>query len=399
MEGGQAGAVVTPARIPALEGYRGWAILGIVTLHVLVGLDLILGKGGAAATLVGGTVGNVVDWFFIISGFALFQQVLRNEGELGDARRFYRRRFARIYPAFWLSLIVLLVAMAIYLPHGYTYPGLGEIAVQFSGLGWPARIFDGGLLTGFGVNGVIWFVSVILLFYVVFPLIARPYYRHPWLGLLGAALISIAWKESAAHMLGFWNSLQSDDSFKVVTQLIVVDQFPGWAFSFGAGMTAAWVFRRLTATRDGADLERTALRAAPFALAGLAVAIYLFGHRMVNVSGPVGPTVVRESPLIPIVWSAAVAAAMVVILIGPAWMRRPFELTAMRRLGDLAYGVFLIHEVLIVYLISLFPGWTTSPSTIEAVAFFAVVLGGAIAYAALSRRYVETPAASALGPS
>ena len=66
--------------------------------------------------LVWGTVGNVIDVFFIISAFLLFLPVIARGGEIGSIRSFYVRRAARIYPAYWLSLAVLLVLMAIELP-------------------------------------------------------------------------------------------------------------------------------------------------------------------------------------------------------------------------------------------------------------------------------------------
>jgi peptidoglycan/LPS O-acetylase OafA/YrhL len=382
------------ARIPALDGFRGYAILGIVTLHVLGGLQLILlGGNGAFQTIAAGTVGEVVDCFFIISGFTLFHRVIQREGEVAGASSFYRRRATRIYPAYWLSLVFLLVAMAIYLPPFTTFPGPGEIGLQFSGLQMPSRLIDSSLLIGFGVNGAIWFVSVILGFYVVFPLIARRYYRHPLLGLAAAALVSILWKESAAHMAGFWDSIQTDDSSALVTRLVVVDQFPGWAFSFGAGMTAAWAYTRLIATRSRAKLERDAVSAAPLVLVLLAIVFLLFGQKATDIPGAAAPTFARQSTLIPIVWSAAVTLAMLVVLVGPRWMRRPFTNRPVRALGDLSYGIFLIHAVFIVYLASLFPGWATDPGAIETALFFIAVFAGSIAYAIASRRLVEQPVA------
>ena len=105
------------------------------------------------------------------------------------------------------------------------------------------------------------------------------------------------------------------------------------------------------------------------------------------------PTFARQSTLIPIAWSAAVTLAMLVVLVGPGWMRRPFTNTPIRRLGDLSYGIFLIHAVFIVYLASLFPGWATDPGPVETALFFAAVLGGSIVYAIGSRRLVEQPIA------
>ena len=381
------------SRIPALDGFRGWAALGIVTLHVL-GLSVILtGNGSAIETILDGTIGQVLGAFFIISGFGLFYGVVMREGELGGVGSFYRRRFARIYPAYWLCLTVVLIAAIIYLPPLARYPSATDLLLEYSGLQMPARVIDSTVDIGFGVDTAFWFVSVILAFYLVFPLIARPYYRHPWLGLLAAAVISIAWKEGAAHLSGVFGAIQSQAIPYPTDKLIVIDQFPGWAFSFATGMTAASVYARLRATRTEAELGRMAVRAAPLALAALALAIYLFGHLGASVSGALSPTFARESAIVPVIWSAAVGAAMLVVLIGPRWMQLPFVNRPIRWLGELSYGIFLIQAAILVYVVVAFPGWTTNTSPVPVALLYVFVLGLSILYAMASRRFVELPVA------
>ena len=43
----------------------------------------------------------------------------------------------------------------------------------------PAPLFDAGIRIGFGINGPLWLISIVVTFYAVLPLIARPFYRHP----------------------------------------------------------------------------------------------------------------------------------------------------------------------------------------------------------------------------
>jgi peptidoglycan/LPS O-acetylase OafA/YrhL len=382
-------------RIPALDGFRGWAALGIVTLHVL-GLWVILqGDGSAVEIIADGTVGQVLGAFFIISGFGLFHQVVARKGELGSVASFYRRRAARIYPGYWLCLIVLLVAMAIYEPLLAIPPSALDLVIQFTALQMPARLIDSAIPIGFGVDTAFWFVSVLLAFYLVFPLIARPYYRHPWLGLLAAAAISIAWKEAGAHLTGVFDAIQTQDNPAAVTNLLhvlIADQFPGWAFSFGTGMTLAWAYDRLRATRSEAALERAAVRAAPLVLGALALAIYLIGDLGASVHGAFAPTAARGATLVPVFWSAAVGAAMLVVLVGPGWMRIPFVNRPIRWLGELSYGIFLIQAAIIVYLLSLFPSWIDA-GLVKTALFYLAVLAGSIIYAMASRRFVEIPVA------
>jgi peptidoglycan/LPS O-acetylase OafA/YrhL len=90
--------------IPALDGFRGVAILVVVLYHSTV-LMRSVGKYGR-----GGAFG--VDAFFVLSGFLITALLLREQAQRGQLRLgpFYRRRALRLLPA----LIVLLAAQIIY---------------------------------------------------------------------------------------------------------------------------------------------------------------------------------------------------------------------------------------------------------------------------------------------
>ena len=378
--------------MPAVDGFRAYAVLGIVALHVLGMAGVIVANHGEAfQVLVWGTVGNVIDVFFIISAFLLFLPVIARGGEIGSIRSFYVRRAARIYPAYWLSLAVLLVLMAIELPPLATSPTLADVGVQIVGLELPALLVDGTFQAGFGVNGAVWFVSAILGFYLLFPLIAKPYFRHPLIGLAVAAAISIAWKLAADHMTGTFQGLEGDHADAFLTQLNVVPQLPGWTFSFGVGMTAAWAYVRLTQSRPREQLERIAVRAAPLALAALAVSVYLFGHEAGGFD-VLAPTVARTSALVPIVYSASLAAVMLVVLLAPAALQRPFVNGPVRRLAELSYAIYLIHLVVGAYVGEMLLGLPNDGTLADFALFYAVVLSVSIAYAFVSQRLVERPA-------
>ncbi len=147
---------------------------------------ILQGKEGPLQTLAYGILGNVVDAFFIICGFVLFMQVISEEATWAVPGASYRRRFIRIYPAYWLSLVAVLIAMALYLPGPgdlHSCAGSCDLPIHFTALQMPIRLFDGTFQIGLGINGALWMVSVIVCFYFVFPFIARSYYRHPLAGL------------------------------------------------------------------------------------------------------------------------------------------------------------------------------------------------------------------------
>jgi peptidoglycan/LPS O-acetylase OafA/YrhL len=369
-------------------------------LHTLGVAAVLPGYRGRGFEIVAwGTLGNALAAFFIISGFSLMLGVLARGGEPGPLRRFYARRAVRIYPAYWLTLLVALVVMAIELPPaGIASPDSGisspaEVVVQFAGLEMPARMLDSSMQVGFGVDPVLWFVSVILGFYLVFPLIARPYSRHPLLGLALAAAITVGWVLAADHLNGIFTAVEGNHAAGWVVRLIAVEQLPGWAFSFGVGMTAAWAYLRLTERYSPQGLSRAAIRLAPFALIALALSVYLFGREATDSDFRViAPTIVRTHPWIPMLYSASLTAAMLLVLVGPERARSPFVNAPIRRLAELGYGIFLIHYLVAIYLCVMVLDLPQNGSLYVALAYYVIVLPVSALFAYCSLRFVERPA-------
>src|SRR3954451_25261411 len=94
-------------RLPALDSLRAFAILWVIGLHLSFHFDVerispLLGRflrcGGAG-----------VDLFFVLSGYliaGLVRSELRATGRL-DVRRFWRRRWMRTLPAYYVTLAVI----------------------------------------------------------------------------------------------------------------------------------------------------------------------------------------------------------------------------------------------------------------------------------------------------
>lgn len=93
-----------PARIPALDGVRGLAILLVMFFHFTVlwkdsKLDVVFG----AATRFG-WVG--VDLFFVLSGFLITGILLGSRQQPNFFRNFYMRRVLRIFPLYYLVIFL-----------------------------------------------------------------------------------------------------------------------------------------------------------------------------------------------------------------------------------------------------------------------------------------------------
>jgi peptidoglycan/LPS O-acetylase OafA/YrhL len=105
-------AVAAPPRhprFPLLDGMRAVAVLAVVVVHSAVFGDA-LGSSLGGRLLAHLNVGVAI--FFLISGFLLYRPFIahRTGGPEAPAVRDYaKRRFLRIYPAYWLVLTVLVV--------------------------------------------------------------------------------------------------------------------------------------------------------------------------------------------------------------------------------------------------------------------------------------------------
>lgn len=90
---------------PALDGIRGVAILLVVFYH----------NFGFINYFFFGWLG--VDLFFVLSGFLITEILLRTKGNKGYLGNFYVRRILRIFPLYYLSLIVFFIIFPVLNQH------------------------------------------------------------------------------------------------------------------------------------------------------------------------------------------------------------------------------------------------------------------------------------------
>jgi peptidoglycan/LPS O-acetylase OafA/YrhL len=382
-------------RVDAIDGFRGYAILGVVAFHLL-GLAGAVQPGTTTALITWGVLGNVIDAFFIVSGFVLFLAVVRRGGEL-SVRSFAVVRGARLVPPYWITLAVMLALLAFVAapPPGpgveaQGLPSFPNLVVHLAGMQMPARMLDSNVLIGFGINGALWMISVIVCFYLVFPLIARPYFRHPIAGLVIAAAITIAWKEGAEHLPGVLAAINMGDQPAWVEQLIAIDQLPGWAFSFALGMTLAWGYGRL-GDLDPGRTKRIATWVLPLSLVACGLCAYFYGDHASAVSGPTAGNLTRTDTFLTMAYTLSRGVLMAAIVLGPVWVRAPFASPRVRALSELSYSVYLIHLVIAIYLCGMLLSLPTDGSLGAVALWIGLVLPASIVYALLMRRYVERP--------
>lgn len=144
----------TRERLDSLTGLRFFAAFAVFGYHGLNHGELIGGKDFFGAGMSG------VSFFFIVSGFVLAWSAHGNV----SAGAFVRRRFARIYPAYfvaWMGSLILLICLGDRVTlEDFAAPTLLQSWVPIEAI-------------YFGGNAVFWSLSCEAFFYLTFPLIFR----------------------------------------------------------------------------------------------------------------------------------------------------------------------------------------------------------------------------------
>jgi peptidoglycan/LPS O-acetylase OafA/YrhL len=97
-----------PARIPELDGVRGIAILLVLVFHYAVTPLFARPLGRMAHAAVQGFLltWSGVDLFFVLSGFLIGGILLDQREAPGYFKAFYARRICRIFPLYFLALVL-----------------------------------------------------------------------------------------------------------------------------------------------------------------------------------------------------------------------------------------------------------------------------------------------------
>jgi peptidoglycan/LPS O-acetylase OafA/YrhL len=122
----------------------------------------------------------------------------------------------------------------------------------------------------------------------------------------------------------------------------------------------------------------------------LALFVYLAGRYAIDNPIPVPALIARQSSIINLGYTASLATVMVALALAPRTWQLPFANPFARKVGDISYGVYLIHAVVLwVVAIEITPPTDGSLGAIAA--WTAIVLPISLAYGYLSARFVEQP--------
>jgi peptidoglycan/LPS O-acetylase OafA/YrhL len=157
------------------------AILAIVAHHLRFWLPWVAATRLDLGPFGDYGIGPVAVWLIIIvSGAALNFSAFN-----------LRKRFWRLYPAYWASLVLAIVVSQ---KLKWSYADLFGMAA-FS-QAWKDST----------LSGVSWFIGLIAILYLMYPILAEMLRRYPWQGIALLFLVSFGFKYIFSHygFLGMW---------------------------------------------------------------------------------------------------------------------------------------------------------------------------------------------------
>ena len=226
------------------------------------------------------------------------------------------------------------------------------IAAHFAVLQTPALLFVDNFKLGFGVVPPVWTLSVEVGFYIVLPLVAARYFRHPLVGLVGGGGdrpgLDGSWPTTPDSVASLFGADLSAGAARADRKLLR-ESVPELDVGARDGndrrlgiCEAAGPVRRPSGSK-GSRFGDTASRV-PCSL----VLIYLAGHGAVHDVSPFEGLFARESLVVTLGYPLALGAVLVGFTLipaaGPAAMLRR---RSIRWIGDISYAIYLIHFAVI----------------------------------------------------
>lgn len=321
-------------QIDVLDGVRALAVFGVLWFHfwqqnwIMPNFRLpFLATIGLPATISLDFLPRsgflFVDWLLFLSAFCLFLPYARaalDGAALPNIRLFFQKRFARIVPSYYASVLLILICVAI--PSGAYHSVRECLRDLIPTLTFTQPLFP-NLLIGTKLNGVLWTAAIEMQFYLFFPLLAWAFTKKPAWTYLGMLAVSIA------YLRGF--ALVHPDSIRTT-----VNQLPAFFGVFANGMAFAYLFVWLS-RRVKRNAELSIL-----ALAGLIVGFWLL-VRLLKAAPAVNPVQIWQANnryVLSLVF-ALITISAALTFSAVRWL---FSNKAMRFLAGISYNVYIWHQ-------------------------------------------------------
>lgn len=391
-----------------LDGVRAFAVLAVVVVHTyqaagapgmrLLGLDF---------SFFPSTLQIGVQLFFVLSGFLLARPwfTARREGKPPPSTaKFWRRRLRRIVPAYYLSLILVLL---LFVPAGHIPQEAIEGEIGFWNLGGHLLFLQNYIpLTAGQLNAsnlALWSLTIEMTWYLVLPLFVLAFTGRRWrIGVPASIAVATLWVVLANHAFGpVFRALAasvSGDTGAIVGYGVGVplgeatmrgleaNAFPAYALTFAIGVCLAG----MVVTRSGrATSEQPAWwERQSWGMAGfVAGAVLLVATQYWFWTS--GQFHSWQQYVTNNAYSVALGLLLYGVTFGPKRLRVPLEWLPLRYIGWVSYGVYLFHLPILNWIKNHFD--IKSGTLPGFAALFLVVLAIALIVATLSWLLVERP--------
>lgn len=353
---------------PCLHALRGIAATAVLVFHwyqFFPAAAEAIRPATLAGTLMDPTVYLGFGWmgvplFFVLSGYLLGGQVVHANLDTRFLKRFWLRRFLRIYPAVWAELLILLLLGTV-ISGLISKQGMDTLPLQF--LLWvnlPPFMAQ-------PINGVWWTLPVELGFYLLLPLLGLMVRYVGWVPVLCAAvMMTVGWRAG-------WFVLTDTQNF--LTILPTLDSLPGVLLTFILGFSLNFMPSVLPLVQ-----RRSGVIVSLFTLLGLMQwqlildSVYWTGHWILVVWPPL---------------TAVPIAGLVYFLRDPPPEWRWLSQSWLVWLGHVSFGIYLWHFQVMRVLVLLYPDlWNTPLTSLLALT---ISLPATLILAALSYYLIEKP--------
>ena len=389
-----------------LDGLRGLAVLLVLIVHSMkLGPNAVDSQAGEVAKLVMDFGWAGVELFFVLSGFLITSLMLNGPAREGWMKAFYIKRFFRIIPALFVTLVIIFAvagyfSIGVYDDFDVLYgniiyylilspnllavdlisecqsvaalaPQLQQIYARPCMSGWhPATFYIGHL----------WTIAVEIHFYLLWPLIVLVFRRSPKKLILFAGFVIVAtlvWRvvfwqyfDSAAIQGNDWAIIYTNTSTRIDSLFI-------------------GVFIALLLKLDVSEkhLSRFKLVATVAFIVFILTSVYLDG---------------RVSPFTPPVFTIGFSvicfffAALVLHLYtnsGKGKLTAVFRTQGLRTIGQYSYAIYLIHQPLMYVIGPVFRQYL-GPHLIWQLVFLPFMLLLCVGVAKLFWILIENPSIS-----
>lgn len=353
--------------VPELDGLRGIAVLLVLWVHLPVGA---LGETVKAirAVVLPGDFG--VDLFFVLSGFLITRILLVDCGNKVPLRFFVMRRFLRIFPIYYLAILILL-------PH-MNWQQVLTCATYTSNFGFMAMDEHGPLAHS-------WSLAIEEHYYLLWPPIVallspRASRRVILFGVFPLAIGSLlwaysgpAWGERTQAMKEFvfrsstirfaslglggllaYGEQRIRDSRALALGLIAAGAAMWWVFSLRGMARLGFIDDLLAIPAVSGDLNAANLGLSVIGFPCLSLALVVSG----------------------IAWSNSRAPHTVLLRAAP-----------LRAVGRISYGLYIYH----VPIFHVGGVWGSDPFALPTPARVAIVIGLTFLVSSISYRFIERP--------